>query len=209
MIKLFVFDIDNTVTQGPSVWEIIHLDAGTWDQGEKYLQEFLAGKITFPEFARKDVACWQGLKESLLYQAFAKVSIRRGLKELVHWLKEQKIKTALISSTLYQFAQYLQQQYGFDYITGNMLEINSGSLTGNLQVDLCCSQKDVSYQKLLEQLSIDHQEVAGVGDSEYDLAFLQQVRYPFIIGNYSPREHSVIKVEDFFEVQKHLQQGIV
>ncbi len=201
-MKLFVFDIDNTVTTGPSVWEVVHKELGTWNQGQKFLKQFLKKEINFVEFAKKDVACWQGISTQRLLEIFSLVQLRAGLYELLEYLKKQNIKTAVLSSSLKQFVDFLDAD--FDYIVANPLKIKDDRLSGEIDTRLCCFEKGHQFMHILDHFGFMANDCGGIGDSEYDLPFLEQVKYAFCCGD-KLHNDKLLKVDDFFDVKTKLE----
>ena len=74
MIKLVVFDVDDTLTVGKSIWEQFYIEIGTWDKiGKKYLDMFRKKEITFNQFMELDVGEFAGNHENIIYQAIKKL----------------------------------------------------------------------------------------------------------------------------------------
>jgi len=204
-MNLFILDIDNTITMGNTVWEAIHHQQGTWSDGKKYLSQFVKEKIDFVKFAKLDVACWKGMPSSELHAVFQKITIRPGFKEFITYLKKNNVKTAFISSSIYQFAEYLQNIYEVDYIISNPLEIIDDKLTGDIEVAVCCFEKEIHFKKLIKDLGIPLVNTGGVGDSVFDLPYLNEVNYPFYFeGNIISDNSKLVKVTDFMEIKEWL-----
>lgn len=202
-MKLFILDIDNTVTKGPSIWEVIHQNLGTWDKGQKYLRQFACGEIDFKQFANYDVNCWQGQSEQRIKQIFAEVRIRKGFYDFLDFLQSRQIKIAVLSSSIKQFVEYLDKNDQFDLIIANPLEISNNVLTGNIGVEICCFDKGYHFEQILQQMGVTADECGGIGDSNYDLPFLSKIRYPFIMGNKLVLDQ-IENVRDFSALQKRL-----
>ena len=197
-MKLFVFDIDNTVTSGPSVWEVIHKEVGTWDQGQIFLKEFLTKQISFTEFAEKDVACWEGLSLERLTRIFETVTIRPGFFKFIEYLKQNGVKTAVLSSSLEQFVSFLNVD--FDYVIANPLDIKDNKLSGKIDTQLSCFEKGDKFEVVLDYFGVSPAECGGIGDSEYDLPFLEKVSHGFYCGE-KLNGTKLTKVSSFFEVK--------
>lgn len=204
-IKLFIFDIDNTITTGQSIWEIMHRECGTWEShGLPYWEQFLAGKFDFDEFCRRDVACWRGQPQAILDKAIQQITYRPGFAELMKQLQEKKIATAIISGTVGQFADYLAEKYGIAHVFANPIGISNGVLDGTTTINVPGNGKGLIIEKLLRTLQIGRHETAVVGDSHFDIAMFAHAEHSFIVENEKYKEHSRYFVQDFYEISAML-----
>lgn len=218
-IKLFIFDIDNTITTGPSIWELMHELCGTWKtHGEPYWEQFLAGQFDFDTFCRLDVACWNGQPEETLEKAIQQIQYRPGFTELMDKLKEKNISSAIVSGTVKYFADYIAQNHGITHVFANPLGTappgafgatlphSAGRviLDGTIEINVPGNGKGLIVEKLLRELGLSRHEVAVVGDSHFDLAMFDHIEHTFIMANEKYKEHSKYFVKDFFEVLKKI-----
>lgn len=61
-LRGIIFDLDGTFTPVRSVWQYIHEALDTWEShGKHSLDAFLAGRITYEEFAYLDAGAWRGV----------------------------------------------------------------------------------------------------------------------------------------------------
>jgi phosphoserine phosphatase len=203
-VKLFILDIDNTVTKGASIWEVIHHNVGTWERGKQYLEQFSKGEIDFKQFAAYDINCWQGQKVADIEKIYQKVEIRNGFYEFLDYLKSKGIRIAIISSSIKQFIEYLDKNNQFDYIIANSMEIKDNKLTGGVRLDICCFEKGCYFEKMLYEMKVRAEECGGIGDSPYDLPYLEKIKYPFIMGD-KLKNQEMINVQDFKELKSYLE----
>ncbi len=207
-LKLFVFDIDNTITHGSSVWDNMHKTCGTWEShGQKFLKMFKNKEIDFDRFAELDALSWQEQKTDKLITAFKKTKLIAGFKELIEYLKNRQIQTAIISCSIGQFANYLQDLYSFDHIYANHLEINDHHLTGKINLRVTGNGKAKALEDLLKKTGIKRWQTAAVGDSESDLPLLHKAGASFIMRNQNLKEQADHLVNDFFEIRDLLKRG--
>jgi phosphoserine phosphatase len=182
---------------GPSIWELMHRECGTWDSyGLPYLEKFLAGKIDFDEFCRMDVACWKGRSSEELAHAISKITYRPGFPELMQALHKRNIATAIISGTVGQFAEHLAKTYRIEHVFANPVDLNQGTI----ELKVPGHSKGIIIEKLLYELGLNRHEVAVAGDSHFDLAMFEHAEHSFIIENEKYQEHSKYFVQDFFEI---------
>ncbi|MDR2430686.1 MAG: HAD family phosphatase [Candidatus Margulisbacteria bacterium] len=205
MQKLFVFDVDHTITDGTSIWELMHYECGTWQNGgELFLRQFLADEINFDEFSRRDALSWTGKSAELLRRAQARIKITPGFPELMDRLRARNTATAIISSTIGQFAAHLAQKYKIDYCFANPLGLKNGILDGTIDLRVKGEAKGRILAALAQKLNLDKSEIAVAGDSRFDLPMFKHAEHSFIIGNEKYKNAGKYFVKDFFEVSRIL-----
>jgi phosphoserine phosphatase len=175
-IKLVVFDLDDTLTTGPTIWERIHWETGTWDShGDPYWEDFKKGRFGYNAFIRKDVLCWKGLKVSEVKKAIRRMKYIPKLKETLRALRKKGIKTALVSSSIEIFADYVSKKFGIDHVHANSLEAREGKLTGKVILKVPGGAKGRLVRRLKKRLKLKKREILAVGDSEYDIPMFKEV----------------------------------
>lgn len=205
-LKLFVFDIDNTITYGNSVWDNMHKACGTWEShGQKYLTMFKNKEIDFDRFAQLDAQSWQNQPAAKLKEAFDNTKLIAGFKELLLYLKQKKIQTAIISCSIGQFADHLQKRYAFDHVYANHVEVFDQQLTGKINLSVTGSGKAATLENLLKKIGLKKWQTAAVGDSDSDLPLLHKAGASFIMRNQRLKEQADYLVKDFFEIKNLLK----
>lgn len=199
--KLFVFDVDHTITDGTSIWELMHYECGTWEtEGKIFLKQFIAGEIDFDEFSRRDAKSWTRRDIKYLRQAWDKIKITAGFPELIRKLRETQTVTAIISSTIGQFAEHLAQQYGIRYCYANPLGMQNNILDGTIDLRVAGAAKGKIIADLAQKLNLQKSEIAVAGDSRFDLPMFAHAKHSFIIANEKYKNDCKYFVRDFFEV---------
>jgi len=176
MIKLAAFDIDDTLTRGTSIWEMIYRILGTWeDIGVKHLERFLDGEIDYNEFARADAREFAGNPESVIIEAAEQLDYAPGMDETFEKLRELGITAALVSSSIQQFADWLGSRLVVEQVHANPMLIDSGKmLTGEIRLDVPCYHKAHVMRMLRKELGISKDEVLAVGDSVLDFTMFEE-----------------------------------
>lgn len=204
-LKLFVFDVDHTITDGTSIWELMHYECGTWEtEGKVFLQQFIAGKIDFDEFSRRDAKSWTGRNISYLKKAQAKTKITAGFPELLAELHKNNISTAIISSTIGQFAQELTKTYKIDHCFANPLGVKNNILDGTIDLQVKGEIKGQLLAELARKLNLTKAEIAVAGDSRFDIPMFEHAEHSFIIANEKYKDKCKYFVKDFQEVLEKL-----
>ena len=169
-IKLAVFDLDGTITKPTSSWEHIHRQLGTWENGgEIYLKKFLAGEISYEDFARLDSSHWQGINFTKIRDIAKKVKYNPGVKEIMDYLRESKIQVVIISGGLSVISDKVVEDFDIEDVYINDLIVDGGLLTGEVKINVSYNGKLAIYKKLLKQYDLKPSQVMTVGDTPGDI----------------------------------------
>lgn len=171
-----IFDLDGTLTPVRSVWQYVHEALGTWEtHGSKSLEAFLAGEITYDDFAGRDVRAWHGVQRSFIEEIVAEIPYRPGAEELVAALKERGIKLALLSSGLDILVSRVARELGFDMWIANGLGFTGGIVNGRVNIQVTWDGKADHLGSICRFFRVAPQETAAVGDSHGDVPLFAQV----------------------------------
>ncbi len=169
-IKLAVFDLDGTITKPTSSWEHIHRQLGTWETGgELYLKQFLAGEISYDDFAQLDSSHWQGITLAKIQDIAKKVKYNPGVKEIMDYLRERKIQVVIISGGLSVISDKVIEDFDIEDVYINDLIVDDGLLTGEVRINVNYNGKLAIYKKLLKQYDVKEHQVMTVGDTPGDI----------------------------------------
>jgi len=173
-IKLVVFDMEGTLTDLPTVWELMHLKIGTWEShGLPYWDKFKRGGMGYDEFARKDVATWQGAPTSLLDEAAREVPLMDGCAELLRFLDERGIASAIVSNGLERLANRLAAELPIARVAANRECVTNGNLTGALDILVPYHAKADAMRRIASEFSVEPEEIMAVGDGVADIAMFK------------------------------------
>jgi phosphoserine phosphatase len=176
--KLVIFDLDGTLTQERSIWEYIHKQLGKWyGFAEEYQNQFLAREISYEEFCERDAQVWKGMRVEELSEIVKMVPFHPGVDELINYLKQKRLKLAMVSSGLSLLTDWVHQKYGFDYSVSNDLLHGNGVLTGRVKIQVYYDKKAEWVEKILKQFGVKPEEVIAIGDSKGDMDMFQMVGY--------------------------------
>ncbi len=205
-IKLFVFDIDNTITTGDTIWEAMHKACGTWQtHGKIFLQMFNRGEITFEKFSELDVKAWQGTPVKKLEKVMRKIKIVPGFARLMKHLHRRGIKTALVSCSVGQFADYLAEKFGIDYVFANPLLIKDKKIAGKIKLKVKGQQKSQILKKLIKKLKLGKKHLAVCGDSKFDVPMFEHSHHTFIVKNAKYKNEARYFIDNYYDVLKLLK----
>ncbi|RQD77319.1 MAG: HAD family hydrolase [Candidatus Syntrophonatronum acetioxidans] len=202
-VKLVAFDVDGTLTVEKSAWEYAHRKFGLWKgEGEKYLDMFLAGQISYAEFARLDALRWKGIPYDKLVKVLEEISYVNGAIESVEAIQRSGVEVALISCGLMPLVERIAKELDIKYYVGNELKVKNGYLTGeakvNVSLDLDSISKGAYLKRLSKGLNITTRETAAVGDGIGDLDMFKVADISLLV-NCTP-DHKKIILESIKEV---------
>lgn len=175
-VRGIIFDLDGTLTPVRSVWQHIHEALGTWEShGSRSLAAFLAGEITYEEFARRDVAAWYGVPRERIEKIVAAIPYRPGAKELVATLKTRGVRLALLSSGLDILVRRVAAELGFDVWVANGLSFTNGAVDGRVHIQVPWDGKPAHVDPICRFFRITPGETAAIGDSQGDVPLFSRV----------------------------------
>src|SRR5262245_55184874 len=115
MISSVIFDLDGTLTKTPSPWQYVHERLGVWQSKAcNHLDEWLAGKICYEEFCRRDTSLWNGRPVDEIYSYLDEIEWNRHVPAVVESLVAARIPSIIISSGFKYVASKIQTHCAWD-----------------------------------------------------------------------------------------------
>lgn len=181
---LVCFDMDGTLTRTRSTWNWIHQCLGTQD--EEGYQLFVNGKITEQEFMRMDIAVWKEVKPDLcrkdLIRIFQTIPLIEGIQETIATLQEAGMRCVIISGGIDLAANMLANEFGFDAVAADSLEMDeNGVLTGEGVKVVDLQDKSVWVRKFIEQYGTTPERTVSIGNSFTDIPMFRATGYSIAI----------------------------
>ena len=170
--RLICFDMDSTLIKTEVIDELADR-AGVGAEVRAITESAMRGEIDFKESFTKRVALLKGLDESVMVDIAEHLPLMDGAERLIKVLKKFGFKIAILSGGFTYFGEYLQKQFGIDFIYANNLEIENGKLTGRYLGDIVDGKRKAELLHLIAQVEkIDLEQVVAVGDGANDLPML-------------------------------------
>ena len=175
MRRLICFDMDSTLIQTECIDELAKC-AGVGDKVKAITERAMRGEIDFKESFTERVALLKGLDASIMEDIAKRLPITEGVPRLMKVLKTCGYKIAILSGGFTYFGEYLQRQFGFDYVYANELEVGEdGKLTGRYVGDIVDGRRKAELLKLIAQVEhVDLAQTIAVGDGANDLPMLTE-----------------------------------
>jgi phosphoserine phosphatase len=169
-IKLVVFDCDGTLTTGPSSWQLLHEAFGTLRQAEINAELYKSGKISYYEWAKRDVELWRGKKLDKAEPYLKKIKLVEGSEWLFQKLSSAGIKTVVISAGLDPVVQRFVKPLNPYNVFCNRLLTKDGVILGSVELHVDYKKKGEIVRLIMDKMDLCDEQVIAIGDSEADVS---------------------------------------
>ena len=176
--RVIAFDMDSTLIASETVNELAEL-TGHMEQIEAMTRAAMQGAhVDFAENLRARMALLKGVPESLLARVRDEhMPITDGVQNLLAACRSHGLRCVLISGGFTYFADSLIARLGLDEIHANVLEIESGLLTGNVgplpgKCFVDAFGKRERLQEVCARLGVTMRRAIAVGDGANDIPML-------------------------------------
>ena len=200
-IKLVAFDLDGVLVDGGGSWFSVHQGLGTLAQSQINGSEYFSGRITFEEWARRDVSLWEGVDVGKLREILYATQLMPGIDETLPKLRE-RYRIAIISGGLKMLADRIKEAYFLDYSFGNELVVKDGKVAG-IKHTVDFGGKGEILKRLAGELSISTKQCAAVGDYLNDIPMFAAAGYSIA---FNPKNPEVAESADEVIYEKDLRR---
>lgn len=190
MKRLALFDFDNVIYRGHSVFDIIQtqekdrfIQPVVWKVVEEQLQRYKSKEASYKEAADKMLSAWAKALEGKSYQSvldYVQSYFKNNPDKFFGWFEAinkilSKSHDIFIISTNYQFiAEAVVNRFRLHGYISSVAEVENGLFTGQLQKSLAGNKGEV----LTTLKSYPKNDSVAVGDSENDIDMLERVDNP-------------------------------
>lgn len=169
-IKLAVFDFDATIMDGETI-NFLAKEANVEEEVSKITRLAMMGEMDFFESLIKRVSLLKGLSEKKVNDVCQNLPIINGAKELVNYLKHNKITVVCLSGGFKNATEPICKKLGFDASFSNTLHAKNGVLTGLVGGEMMFSDsKGIMINKIQNLLNIDSSQTLVCGDGANDIS---------------------------------------
>jgi len=176
--KLIAFDMDSTLINIECVDEIADA-VGRKAEVAAITEAAMRGEITdFKDSLRRRVALLKGVSVASMDEVYhERLRLNPGAAELVRACKAAGLRVLLVSGGFTYFADRVRDLLDIDYLRANVLEVESGLLTGKLVDqpwgDICDGEeKRRTLLATCAELGIEPQQAIAMGDGANDLPMM-------------------------------------
>ncbi|MEM2007219.1 MAG: HAD-IB family phosphatase [Sulfolobales archaeon] len=189
-LKLAVFDLDGVLVLERSSWGYLHKVFGTYELINKasYSKDFERGLITYSDWMKLDLESIIRVRGTVLCrevaEAFEKVEIAEGAREVVAYLKIRGVRTAIVSAGIEYLATRVASNLGIDEVYANKLLCDEEGrlLPQGIEVVNPLKKGEV-IKEITRKHSISLLETMYVGDNEWDCSAFEVVGYPVALSS--------------------------
>jgi len=170
---LLMADMDSTIVTSETLDELA-AEAGLKDQISAITTKAMRGELDFEGALRKRVSLLEGLSTDALKRTLDDTEISKGAEQLVKTMRDNGAFCALVSGGFTYFTGAIAAKLGFTTHHGNTLNIEKDRLKGTVGQPILGKEAKLNYLKLYcEELELELEETAAIGDGANDLPMLQ------------------------------------
>lgn len=173
--KLLITDMDSTLINIECVDEIADF-INVKPQVAAITEAAMRGEIDFETSLRQRVSLLKGLEVSALDRVYEeRLRLNPGAEIMISRLKQQGIKTALVSGGFTFFTERLKKRLDLDFTMANVLGEHNGLLTGEVVGEICGAKAKADFLlSHCELLNISPSHVVAMGDGANDLLMMNE-----------------------------------
>jgi phosphoserine phosphatase len=171
--KLVVMDMDSTLITIECIDEIADMQ-GLKPQVAEITEAAMRGEIEFRESLTRRVALLKGLDAVALQRVYdERLRLSPGAERMLDAVKAAGLKTLLVSGGFTFFTDRMKTRLGLDYTHSNLLEIESGRLTGRVVGSIVdADEKKNTVERVCKELGISTRQAIVMGDGANDLKMM-------------------------------------
>ena len=169
---LVVLDVDSTLIED-EVIELLADAAGSREAVSEVTFRAMNGELDFAESLRERVATLAGLPESVFAEVGARVTVTRGVPEMIAAVHAAGGRVAVVSGGFHEVIDPLAERLGLDHWRANRLEVVDGVLTGRvIPLIVDAAAKAEALQEWADAAGIPIAQTLAVGDGANDLPMM-------------------------------------
>lgn len=169
---LVVLDCDSTTIQD-EVIELLAEAAGTREIVAEITERAMQGELDFSESLAERVATLAGTPESVFAEAYGKVRLSPGIRQLIAAVHERGGKVGVVSGGFLEVVDLLAEDLGLDFWLANRLEVRDGALTGRTVGPVIDAEaKAQTLREWAAQTNTPLEHTLAIGDGANDLKMM-------------------------------------
>ncbi len=169
---LVVLDVDSTLIEN-EVIELLAEEAGAGQRVAEITFRAMNGELDFEHSLRERVATLNGLPASAIEAVRSRVTVTRGVPELIAGVHAAGGRVAVVSGGFHEVIDPIAAQLGLDGWRANRLEIVEGVLTGGLIPPIIdAAAKADALKEWAADAGLPLSRTLAVGDGANDLPMM-------------------------------------
>jgi phosphoserine phosphatase len=162
-------------------------------EGKLYYNQYFAGEINYEQWADLDAGLWKGKTLEEVMEVVHATQLAPGAKETIQILKDNDLKTAILSGGLDIMANDIGRRVGIDYVLTNTLYHQDGVLTGEVENLVAWGDKSEVIPQINAYFEIPLEKTAFIGDGRNDMSVFKVVGLSIA---YNPEDQEVADSAD-------------
>ena len=194
---LVVLDCDSTTIRD-EVIELLADAAGTRRIVAQITERAMRGELDFSESLAERVSTLAGTPDSVFAQAYSRVRLSPGIRELIAAVHERGGRVGVVSGGFHEVLDPLAADLGLDLWRANRLEVADGALTGRTVGPIVdAAAKADALREWAAEAGIPLSATIAIGDGANDLKMME-IAGLSVAYNAKPivREQADVSIED-------------
>lgn len=169
---LVVLDADSTLIEEEAI-ELLADEAGSGAAVAAVTARAMAGELDFAASLAERVATLVGLEASVFARVAPRITLTRGVRELVAGVQAAGGCVAVVSGGFHELLDPLAADLGLDAHRANRLELEGGRLTGRTTGPVIdAAAKAQALREWAARFDVPPTRTVAVGDGANDLAMM-------------------------------------
>lgn len=171
--RLLLADMESTIIANEMLDELADL-LGLRERVAEITRRAMNDEIDFAAALRERVALLEGMPESALAEAGARIRITPGARELVATMRANSAHAVLVSGGFRVYSARVRAQLGFDLDIANELIVEGGTLTGAVREPILARDAKLAALKhVAADLGLPLAATLAVGDGANDIDMVE------------------------------------
>jgi phosphoserine phosphatase len=171
---LVVLDVDSTLIEN-EVIELLADEAGSGEKVAEITFRAMNGELDFEQSLRERVATLAGLPASVIETVRSRVTVTRGVPELIAGVHAAGGLVAVVSGGFHEIIDPLARELKLDHWRANRLEVVDGLLTGDVVPPVIdAAAKAAALREWAADAGIPIDQTIAVGDGANDLPMMAE-----------------------------------
>ena len=169
---LVCFDMDGVLTKLRSSWCWVHQCFEV--DNEPAYQAYCNGEIDESEFMRRDIGLWTAKNPKVTIDEIAKLfqnmPLIDGIQETIACLRDNGIRSVIVSGGIDKAAQLIKTEFGFDDFAADEICSNpDGTLTGEGKLIVDLKDKGINVRHFIKKYDTVPERTVSIGNSFTDI----------------------------------------